>query len=334
MTNDINSKPAISVITPVFNGMPFIENCVQSVLDQCHQDWEILIGDNGSTDGTHEWLKTLEDPRIRIFRQEKNLGIFGNLNFLFKHARAPLSQILCADDYFLKGGLRKVVEEWARQPSEVGFIRFNWASEDAGKCHLRRYSQRVLPDIIEPVDSDLYFFLFGCIPGNLSNVSVRTELIEQVSGFREDLPYAGDFEFWSRLARSYAFRVSKETVTFIRSHPRQASVHLNRQGQVVEQIKQINLDLFRRLDNARLHFLLRLHATLCDSLQRDSGIKTFVFGRGAAYLRNVEAAAKGNPLIFAPVWRWLLYLFSGGGRIGRTIPASLLLRAASRQSYS
>ena len=72
--------PTISILTPVWNGLPYIKECVDSVFAQEFQDWELIISDNGSTDGTRDYLDTLKDQRVRIFKQEKNLGIDGNLN--------------------------------------------------------------------------------------------------------------------------------------------------------------------------------------------------------------------------------------------------------------
>ena len=52
----MSSVPAISILTPVWNGLPYVKECIASVLAQEFQDWELLIGDNGSTDGTREYL--------------------------------------------------------------------------------------------------------------------------------------------------------------------------------------------------------------------------------------------------------------------------------------
>ncbi|WP_432713823.1 glycosyltransferase family 2 protein [Pedobacter sp.] len=71
----MTSQPSISIITPVWNGLPFIKECIDSVLSQDHACWEMLISDNCSTDGTRAYLDTLKDPRIKIFKQESNLGI-------------------------------------------------------------------------------------------------------------------------------------------------------------------------------------------------------------------------------------------------------------------
>ena len=52
----------ISIITPVWNGLNYLEECIQSVLTQEFDHWEMIISDNGSTDGTREYLDTIKDP--------------------------------------------------------------------------------------------------------------------------------------------------------------------------------------------------------------------------------------------------------------------------------
>src|SRR5688500_602576 len=134
--------PAISIITPVWNGLPYIKECIGSVLAQEFQNWELLIGDNGSTDGTTDYLATLNDSRIHIYKHEINRGISGNLNFLFSKANAPLAYILCADDCFHSKGLNYVIDEWNSSIESVVFICF---SPDAGSCKLKQYAYNTLP---------------------------------------------------------------------------------------------------------------------------------------------------------------------------------------------
>jgi glycosyltransferase involved in cell wall biosynthesis len=74
----MGGAPAISILTPVWNGLPYIKECVNSVLAQDFQDWEMIVGDNASDDGTSEYLRTLTDPRIKVFRHDKNMGVCTN----------------------------------------------------------------------------------------------------------------------------------------------------------------------------------------------------------------------------------------------------------------
>jgi len=72
----------ITIVTPAYNNLPYIKKTIDSVINQSFKNWEMLISDDGSTDGTIEFLKTIKNKNIKIFFQKYNLGIFGNLKFL------------------------------------------------------------------------------------------------------------------------------------------------------------------------------------------------------------------------------------------------------------
>lgn len=226
--------PCISILLPVWNGLPYIKECIQSVLNQDFQDWELIVSDNGSSDGTREYLNSLSDHRIHVFNQEKNLGILGNVNFLFTQARCPISQMLCADDYFtLTNSLSVIVKYWESAAPEIGFVSFSTIRtvEDFGEASGRSN----IPAIITPQTAPLWFFVFGNILGNLSNVSLRTHLVSELGGFAETLPMAGDFEFWSRASSAVSIGVEYEEVIYIRRHFGVASLYLNKKGELYSQ---------------------------------------------------------------------------------------------------
>lgn len=76
----------ITVLIPVYNGMPFIVSAVESILNQTFKDFELLIINDGSTDGTTDYLNSLNDRRIRVIHQENN----GYLKRLIEAFRKPL----------------------------------------------------------------------------------------------------------------------------------------------------------------------------------------------------------------------------------------------------
>ena len=90
--------PQVSVVTSVYNGEAFLEECVNSILNQTFKDFEYIILNNGSTDRTPEILKNYSDPRLRIINQ-KNLGVPKSLNKGISLCRADLMSHLDADDY-------------------------------------------------------------------------------------------------------------------------------------------------------------------------------------------------------------------------------------------
>ncbi len=323
-------KPSISIITPVWNGMPFIQECVESVIMQDFQDWEMLIGDNCSDDGTLEYLQGLTDPRIRLFAHENNLGIFGNLNFLFSQASSQVSQILCADDYLVnKTSLLKIVGYWQEASPSIGIAIFNQSL--APNCRLTALQKRILPEIINPTASDLLFYCFGNIAGNLSNVSVQTDVVAKNGGFREDLPYSGDFEFWSRAATGVAISIQKEFVINVRRHPGVASNYLNRKGELIRQnaviINYIYNKLIQKFPNA--HFALRLHGTLnYDALQRDAAVKLLLKGK-REYMNRLNDVTRSAPFSMSFITCWWLFIISAGGRLGRATVAKYLYNKCS-----
>jgi glycosyltransferase involved in cell wall biosynthesis len=319
--------PRISIITPVYNGMPFLTQCIASVLAQDFEEWELLISDDASNDESWNVISSLSDARIRIFRQHKNLGIFGNMNFLFSNARSPISQILCQDDYFIsRDSLRHIVDLWGSLGVGVGIVRCNWGEGFKG-IPLRELSLEVLPGYISPRISDLSFFLFGCIPGNLSNVSLRTSIVEECGWFSQCFPYAGDFEFWIRACRKNTMLLEKRNWVFVRDHIGQASNHLNAKGELVIQLARINYQLLRVLWGSHALFLLKLHTTVnLDALHCRIGLRRAMNGDGGKYMESVRLGNEKYPRAFKGEFRIVCFSASLFGLIGTTVAARLLLK--------
>jgi len=315
----------ITIIMPCYNGLKYIKQAVDSLLAQTHADWELIIGDDGSKDGTREYLSTLEDSRIKVFFHKKNLGIFGNLNFLFSQASFSLSQIFCQDDYFLEhDSLKALLDYWSTIPSEVAFIRTSHGHDS--KASLAQYETQVLPELVTPGRSSLYFFIFGNIPGNLSNVSLRTSLVQEQGGFREDLPYAGDFEFWSRVGQTQSWMICPTNIMYVRSHNQQASATLNQKGELLPQLAEVIARLYKTLVQQGINPNgLKWMATInYISLHRDTGIKKLIFKRDPLYLSLVTKHLDASMFALHPILSWVVYFISMGGRFFRVISFKLI----------
>ena len=319
-------KPEIALITPVWNGMPYVVECVESVLKQSFQNWEMVIGDNGSTDGTREYLATLKDPRIRVFFHDMNQGIFGNLNLLFKEAKAEVSQILCADDYFFPNGLVELVETWRRLPEAIGSLRSSFQPMRESACRLNRYFMQLGLKSVSPKNADLMFFIFGNFPGNLSNVSVKTKLVEELGGFDPTLPFAGDFDFWLRLTRIAPMSLEGSECIFVRRHAGVASNYLNTKGELSKQTSVVVTSIFEKLKQQFPKWLLRVHGTLnYDVLARYTGLKKGIRTGNWENIRTIDESSRNATYCFAPFVGWLVLFLSGAGHWGRVTVAKQLL---------
>lgn len=101
----------VSIIILNFNGKKYIQNCINSVLKQTYSNFEIILVDNGSTDGSIEFVKeNFSDERIKLFRLEKNLGFAGGNNFGFKYSSGSYIVLLNNDTIVEKNWLKELVK--------------------------------------------------------------------------------------------------------------------------------------------------------------------------------------------------------------------------------
>src|SRR5260370_260294 len=97
---NLTSNPLISVVMPVHNALPFLDESIGSILEQTLSDFEFVILDDASTDGAVEVLRqwSLRDKRIRLHESKKRLGLAGSSNAVVAKAGAPIVARMDADD--------------------------------------------------------------------------------------------------------------------------------------------------------------------------------------------------------------------------------------------
>lgn len=323
----INEHVKISILTPVYNGMPFLKECVESVLKQTFKEWEMLISDNCSTDETRIFLDSLNDPRIKIYKQNTNLGIFGNLNFLFLKSTTAICQILCSDDYFIsENSVDSIIKYWQLVSNEIGIARFNYSTNSSES--VSKIQVKYTPKVISAGKASIWFFIFGNVCGNLSNLTLRTCLVEKYNWFNSELPYAGDFDFWHRVTNFVDIEFNNNCITYVRRHEKVASNYLNTKGELVAQKLQIVNIIYSQLLNkySQISFFLKLHGTLnYDTLDRDIGVKNLIFRSKNEYIKKVDKASKMSNYTFNQPFLWLIFLLSLGGRFGRSLSARIII---------
>lgn len=113
--------PLVSVGVPVFNGEAFLEDAIRSTLGQTLGDLELILCDNASSDRTAEICRdyAAHDPRVRYFRNARNLGAAANYNLAFSHARGRYFKWLAHDDRMLSSFLAKTCRVLGERPEAV-----------------------------------------------------------------------------------------------------------------------------------------------------------------------------------------------------------------------
>jgi glycosyltransferase involved in cell wall biosynthesis len=116
-------NPLVSVIMAVYNGERFLDEAINSVIQQTYPGWELLMVDDGSTDNSLERLKYWEsqDPRVKIFRHKGgvNRGVSASRNLAIRHARGTYLAVLDCDDVWLPGKLAREIEIFREHPDVV-----------------------------------------------------------------------------------------------------------------------------------------------------------------------------------------------------------------------
>lgn len=101
-TARVSAVPRLSIGLPVYNGERHISAALEALLGQTYEDFELIVSDNASTDGTSEICLryTRQDRRIRYIRQERNIGLVPNHIFVLKQARGELFKSAAHDDLY------------------------------------------------------------------------------------------------------------------------------------------------------------------------------------------------------------------------------------------
>lgn len=101
MSTKISSKPKISIVMAVYNGMPYLKDAVDSIFSQTFKDYEFIIVDDASLDGSWRYLKSIRDKRLILLQNRKNSGLATSLNKALKLARGGFIARMDADDISL-----------------------------------------------------------------------------------------------------------------------------------------------------------------------------------------------------------------------------------------
>jgi len=215
-------SPLVSVCIPVYNAEPYIAETLQSVLQQTYTNWELIIVENCSTDGSAavitRGVAEADDRRVQVHTNEQHLDMAGNMNHALGLARGEFIKLLCADDTITSNCLERQVQALEQHPEAViaGCSR-NITAPD-GKILLVRSS---FPK------TDLYpgrQVVERCLRGGTNligeptSVLLRASALQGMSKLDPEARYWIDFELWSRLLLQGDMYFDKEPLAQFRLH--------------------------------------------------------------------------------------------------------------------
>lgn len=225
--------PWVSVICTCYNHVDYVEECLQSVAAQTYANLELIIIDNGSSDGSGAVIRAFckQYPRAQFIQNTSNRGLCQAFNQGLRRSTGQFIIDLAADDVLLPDRVAKQVEQFRSLPDYYGVVFSNAAYIDGqGKqtgLHFPtgpdgRTTQFVpTGDVFREVLSR-YFI-------NTPTMMMRRELLTALGGYDESLAYE-DFDFWVRSARTHRYAYLDEVLTHKRRLPNSLGAQVTKRG--------------------------------------------------------------------------------------------------------
>jgi len=215
--------PRVSILFTCYNHIKYVPVAWQSILDQTFQDYEIIAIDDGSTDGTREWLEALQNATV-IFN-EKNLGTYGTLNVGLAAATGEYIAVFNDDDVWLPTKLEKQVAMLDSNP-KIGLVHTDGYFIDGDGNE--RHDSPLGFDFPRTETGDILLALIYANSIIASAVLARKQCFDELGGFNEAYFGSGDWEMWYRICEKYDAGYLQEPLTLYRVHGANASHKLER----------------------------------------------------------------------------------------------------------
>ena len=212
------NPPKVSVVVPTYNYARFLDEAIESVLNQTFGDFELIIVDNNSTDNTDAVVeKYLSDSRVAYYKNP-DIGLGRNHDKAISYARGEYIKFLNADDKFHPELLEKFVRVMEENPG-VSLVTCN--QETFGS----KIGNVILPySNLQPGKKILFESLktHNWIGGPTSVMFRQSNL--KLGGYRKDLDFIPDWEMWVRQLLAGDCYIVPDKLIFSREHPNQATV--------------------------------------------------------------------------------------------------------------
>ncbi len=225
-------EPLVTVLMSVYNGQPFLKQCIDSIIGQTYEKIEFIIINDGSTDKTEDIILSFKDDRIVYIRNEFNIGLTASLNFGIRHAKGDFIARMDSDDVSSPDRIMKQVNAFIQNP-EYSIISSNVNLTDAEGNKIGELN-RTYSNV--GILGRIFFFNPIVHP----SVMIKKCFLERIGGYDLSVTKAQDYELWFRMvAHGAKARVLPDRLLDHREHDQSIeSKHRVEQEQNVRRILQ------------------------------------------------------------------------------------------------
>ncbi|MBE9015424.1 glycosyltransferase family 2 protein [Chroococcidiopsis sp. CCALA 051] len=250
--------PKVSVIIPNYNHAQFLEQRIQSVLDQTYQDFEIIYLDDASTDNSNEvFAKFANNSRIRAIYNQTNSGSpFKQWNKGIRLAQGEYVWIAESDDYADKRLLAELVDKLDNNPTVGLAYCLSWFIDERDRSIFNSKDLLYFPDkerwekdfVNNGIDECSKYLIFENIIHNASAVLIRRSIYEKVGYADESLRLCGDWLLWVKMLLVSDIAFIAETLNYYRAHSETVRYEASRNGVFAEESYQIVRYILANID--------------------------------------------------------------------------------------
>lgn len=314
---DVTPAPAVSFIVPAYNAAGYVRETLDSVLSDPRQDIEVIVVDDGSTDGTATVLAGLSDPRLRVLRQA-NKGQNGARNTGMAVCRSEFFVFLDSDDLFEMATLDTLIAALRANPdaamSYTSFTTFRDPAADLPRNPLRALYRRPSGPMLRHVLQQNFLGAIGaCL--------IRRSAAELAGPLNETLRMCEDWEYFCRLACHGTFIYVPDIIALrYRQHPTSMSSSL---GLELASYAEFSAEVFDNPDIAGQFDageLARLKRSQTATIHAFIAMKALQMGRLGKSVSAIAAAVTLYPrrsVDFLGRYGWSLAQWTLGGLLGR-----------------
>ena len=183
----------VSVVVPTFNHAKFLNQALQSIIEQSHQNWEAIIVNNFSTDDTLQIIESFNEPRFKVVNFQNNGVIAASRNEGIRRSSAPFIAFLDSDDMWYSEKLSRCLVE-LEGGNDLVCHGEKWVSTDTRQ-------RNIVYGPASNATHDKLLFRGNCL--STSATIVRRDILNQVGGFSEDSTFttAEDYELWLKISQ-------------------------------------------------------------------------------------------------------------------------------------
>ena len=189
----------VSIVIPVYNGLPYLRDALTSALTQDYPNLEIVVIDNASTDGTSEYLRGLDDPRLHLVYRESTQPAAANWTEAIRTARGDFVKLMCADDLITPDAITRQVALLASHPRSGLVANRRAVMKGAGQIIKRQHGLDGLRGEVVGIQAIRACLHAGTnLLGEPACLLFRADVVKAVMPWEDRWPYMTDMATYAK----------------------------------------------------------------------------------------------------------------------------------------